>query len=60
MKGMNKQVIMAGAMIGMTLGAFIPMLWGDKDMFGLASLLLSPLGGFLGIWLAVVVSKRFG
>lgn len=51
---------MAGAMIGMTLGAFVPMLWGDTDVFGLASLLLSPLGGFVGIWLAIVVSKRFG
>ncbi len=57
---MNKHVVMAGAMIGMTLGAFLPMAWGDNDVFGLASLLLSPLGGFLGIWLAVVVSKRFG
>lgn len=51
---------MAGAMIGMTLGAFVPMLWGDKDLFGLASLLLSPLGGLVGIWLAVAVSKRLG
>lgn len=51
---------MAGAIIGMTLGAFVPMLWGDTDLFGLASLLLSPLGGFVGIWLAIVVSKRFG
>jgi len=56
----NKRVVMAGAIIGMTLGAFMPMLWGDNDTFGVASLLLTMVGGFVGIWLAVWVSKRLG
>jgi hypothetical protein len=57
---MNKQVLVAGAMIGMTGGAFLPMLWGDKDMFGLASILCSMIGGFVGIWLGIVISRQFG
>ncbi len=47
-------------MIGMTLGAFVPMLWGDKEMLGLASIGCGVVGGFLGIWLAVFLAKRFG
>ncbi len=50
---------MTGAMIGMTLGAFVPMLWGDSNTFGLSSIGLSMVGGFVGIWLGAVVSKRY-
>jgi len=57
---MNKTVLMILATIGMTAGAFVPALWGDHDMFGVASLLLSMIGGFVGIWLGVVVSKKLG
>jgi hypothetical protein len=57
---MNKHMVMAAAMIGMTLGAFVPMLWGDKEMLGLASIGCGVVGGFLGIWLAVFLAKRFG
>jgi hypothetical protein len=56
---MNKYVLMTGAMIGMTLGAFVPMLWGDSNTFGLSSIGLSMVGGFVGIWLGAVVSKRY-
>lgn len=56
---MNKYVLMTGATVGMTVGAFVPMLWGDGDIFGLVSIGLSMLGGFLGIWLAVVINKRY-
>ena len=49
---------MVGAVGGMTLGAVMPMLWGDYNTFGLASLLLTMVGGFVGIWLAIWLSKR--
>lgn len=55
----NKRVVMIGAVAGMTLGAFMPMLWGDYDTFGLASLLLTMVGGFVGIWLVLWLGKRF-
>jgi len=57
---MNKTVLMIFATIGMTVGAFIPALWGDNNMFGIASLFFSMVGGFIGIWLGIVVSKKIG
>lgn len=50
---------MMGAVGGMTVGAVVPMLWGDYDSFGMASLMLAMVGGFAGIWLAVWLGKRF-
>jgi hypothetical protein len=55
----NKRIVMMGAVVGMTLGAVVPMLWGDYDSFGMMSLLLAMVGGFVGIWLAVWLGKRF-
>lgn len=49
---------MIGAIGGMVLGAYLPILWGDSDLFSLAGLLLTTVGGFFGIWLAVWLSKR--
>lgn len=51
---------MFGAVGGMTIGAVVPMLWGDYNSFDLASVFCGMIGGFLGIWLAVWLSKRFG
>lgn len=54
----NKRITMVGAIGGMILGAYAPQLWGDDGLFGLASILLTMMGGFAGIWLAVVIGKR--
>ena len=56
----NKRVITFGAVGGMTIGGLLPMLWGDYNTFGAASILLGMVGGFAGIWLAFWLSKRFG
>jgi hypothetical protein len=47
--------IWLGVLIGSTIGAFIPDLWG-AGVFSYASVLLSGLGGFAGIWLAYKIS----
>lgn len=51
---------MVGAIGGMTLGAIVPWLWGDYNSFGLMSVVMTTIGGFVGIWLAVWASKRWG
>lgn len=56
---MDKKVIMFCAVAGMTVGGFVPMLWGDNNFFGGMSLLLTLVGGIVGIWLGVQLSKRY-
>lgn len=56
----SKRTVMIGAIGGMTIGACLPMLWGDYNSFDIASVLCGMAGGFLGIWLAVWLGKRFG
>lgn len=51
---------MVGAVGGMTVGAVMPMVWGDYNTLGLTSVFLSMIGGFLGITLAVWLSSKFG
>ncbi len=46
----QKTLITIGATIGSTVGGLVPGIWGDSG-FSTASLLLSTLGGFLGIYL---------
>lgn len=58
-KVMNKKVILFFAMLISFVGSYIPVLFGGS-FFGGWSVIGSAIGGFVGIWLGVVVSKRFG
>jgi hypothetical protein len=44
----TKTATYIGLFIGSTLGSFIPTLWGDS-LFGITGVLLSAVGGILGI-----------
>ena len=55
----SKKTVMFGAVAGMTVGGFAPMLWGDDNFFDLASVALTAVGGFLGIWLAYKVGQYY-
>lgn len=55
----KKKFVMFGAMVGMTAGGCVPMLWGDYNFIDVPSLLLGMLGGFAGIWLSVQIGKRY-
>lgn len=55
----SKRTVMIGAVGGMTIGSVVPFLWGDYNTFGSASIFIAMVGGFLGIWLVVWLSKRF-
>lgn len=52
-----KSLILLGATVFGTAGAFLPALFGDNDMLSGWSILGSMIGGFFGIWVGVKVSK---
>jgi hypothetical protein len=45
----TKKLIWGGLFIGSTIGGMLPTLWGD-DMLSTSGLLLSLVGGIVGIW----------
>lgn len=57
---MNKKILLLFATIFGIAGAYVPVLFGDNDMLSGWSILGSMIGGLFGIWLGVVVSKRWG
>ena len=57
---MNKLLITIGAAIGGIIGAYIPFLWGDTDMFSGWSILLATVGGIVGIWAGFILAQRIG
>ncbi|MCA9342109.1 hypothetical protein KC945_01750 [Candidatus Saccharibacteria bacterium] len=57
---MNKRTTMMGAVGGMTVGSVLPWLWGDYNSFDLTSVFFGMIGGFLGIFVAVWLSRYFG
>lgn len=57
---MNKKVLLFFATIFGIAGAYVPALFGDTDVFSVWSILGGVIGGIFGIWLGVVVSKRWG
>jgi len=49
-ESMDKKLIWLGMFVGSTVGGYVPTLWG-ASVFSLSSILLSAVGGLLGIWL---------
>ncbi len=49
---MGSRAVWIAIFIGSTIGGAIPELWG-AGMFSYTSLLLSGIGGVLGLWVAV-------
>lgn len=59
-ESMNKTVLLIAATIGGLIGGYVPMLFGDTNMFDGWSVLGGLIGGLAGIWLGVVISKQLG
>ena len=55
---MYKLLIGLGAFVGGIAGAYIPALWGDNEIFGIMSILLSTVGAIVGIILGYNLAKR--
>ena len=50
------KLIMLGAIVGSTVGSFVPMLWGDSEL-SMSSVIFGAIGGFVGIWLGYKLSQ---
>jgi hypothetical protein len=46
----RKSLVWIGMTVGSAVGGYLPVLWGG-DLLSFSSLILSGLGGILGIWL---------
>jgi len=57
---MNKSFILLFATVFGGIGSYIPVLFGNNDVFSGWSILGGLIGGIFGIWLATVVWKRIG
>ena len=55
---MNKTVIMFFTIIFSLIGGYLPVLFGDS-FFGIWGILGGFVGGIFGIWVGVVISKRY-
>jgi hypothetical protein len=54
-----KTFIWGGMFIGSAIGGFIPNLWGDS-LFSLSSVLLTFVGGLVGIWAGFKIGRMMG
>jgi hypothetical protein len=52
---MGRSVIGFGGLLGMTVGSFVPELWGSSSL-SLASVVFGLLGGIAGVWLGARVA----
>jgi hypothetical protein len=52
----SKSIIWLGMAVGSALGGMVPLLWGS-NLFSFSSVILTGVGGVLGIWLGFRLSN---
>lgn len=57
---MNKRIILISATVFGLIGGYLPVVFGDTELLDGWSILGGFVGGIIGIWLGVVLSKRIG
>jgi hypothetical protein len=57
---MNKKLLLLLATIGGIVGGYVPVLFGDNELLDGWSILAGMIGGLFGIWVGVILSKRYG
>jgi len=53
---MDRKMIWLGLFVGSGIGTYIPTLWG-AGVFSLPSVILSAIGGVIGIWIGFKISQ---
>jgi len=48
---MDKKIVMIGAILGTTIGSYVPVIFG-ASIFSMTSILGSGVGGVLGLWIS--------
>jgi predicted MFS family arabinose efflux permease len=56
---MQKFLINFGMIVGTLIGGYVPAFWGGS-MFSILGIILSVLGGILGIWSGYRLSQALG
>lgn len=54
-----KILVIMGMITGSIVGSYVPLLWGGSAL-SMSSILLSAVGGFLGIWISYKAAIRIG
>jgi hypothetical protein len=54
----RQELIWIGATVGSTLGGFVPSLW-HASMFSMWGLVLSTIGGLVGIWIGWRIGQGY-
>jgi len=55
----RKSLIWGGMIIGSAIGGFLPYLWSNYNPFSFSSVILTFVGGVLGIWAGLKLSDSF-
>jgi len=52
-------MVWGGMIIGSSIGGFLPYLWGNFDYFSFQSVILTFVGGLVGVWAGFKLSNLF-
>jgi hypothetical protein len=55
----SKTFIWIGVLVGGSVGAYVPALWGNYDVLSLSSIFFSMVGGLAGIWAGWRLGQMF-
>ena len=55
----RKTMVWGGMIIGSSIGGFLPYLWGNFDYFSFQSVILTFVGGLVGVWAGFKLSNLF-
>ena len=55
-----KTMIWIGLAVGSTIGGALPYTWGNYNFLSFSSVILTAVGGFIGVWAGYKLGKLMG